>query len=63
RVAIVPTGLSYSRTRGRRWQVAVRYGPARFRSEFDNAEQLLHAVEEDVHALSNPTPPALPPAQ
>jgi putative membrane protein len=60
RVAIVPAGLSYSRTRGKRWQATVRYGPALFRSDFDNAEQLLHAVEEDVHALSNPAPPALP---
>jgi 1-acyl-sn-glycerol-3-phosphate acyltransferase len=61
RVAIIPTGLSYSRSAGRRWQTTIRYGPARYRSDFTSAAQWLHAVEEDVHLLSSPTPPALPP--
>jgi len=52
RVAIVPTGLSYRRMQGNRWHATVRFGQALFRSDFDNAGQLLRAVEDDVHALS-----------
>ena len=56
RVAIVPTGLSYRRAQGNRWHATVRFGQALFRSDFDNAGQLLRAVEDDVHALSAHTP-------
>ena len=52
RVAIVPTGLSYRRMQDNRWHATVRFGQALFRSDFDNAGQLLRAVEDDVHALS-----------
>lgn len=60
RVAIIPAGLSYTHSTHRRWQTTIRYGPARYRSDFANAEQLLHAVEEDVHLLSSSAPLALP---
>ena len=59
RVAIVPAGLSYIRGQGDHWHATVRFGPALFRRDFDNIEQLVHVVEEDVHALSYAAPPAL----
>lgn len=58
-VAIVPAGLSYTREQGKHWQATVRYGPALFLSDFDNAEQLLIAVEERVHALSYTVLPSI----
>jgi hypothetical protein len=60
RVAIVPTGLSYIRGEGDSWHATVRFGQPLYRKDFDNVEQLVHVVEEDVHALSYATPPALP---
>jgi putative membrane protein len=60
RVAIVPTGLSYIRGEGDSWHATVRFGQPLYRKDFDNVEQLVHVVEEDVHALSYAAPPALP---
>ena len=61
RVAIVPAGLSYIRGQGNRWHTTVRFGHPLYRKDFDNVEQLVHVVEEDVHALSSAASPALPP--
>jgi uncharacterized membrane protein/1-acyl-sn-glycerol-3-phosphate acyltransferase len=58
-VAIVPVGLSYMREQGKRWHTTVRFGPALFRSDFANSEQLLQAVEEHVQVLSSAVPPRL----
>jgi 1-acyl-sn-glycerol-3-phosphate acyltransferase len=59
RVAIIPTGFSYTREGDKRWHATVRFGSALFRSDFASTEQLLQAVEERVHALSYTVPPSL----
>jgi len=51
-VAIIPTGLTYTRLPRNRWRVTVRFGPALFRRQPGNTEQLLHSTEEYVHTLS-----------
>src|SRR6266849_921665 len=56
-VAIIPAGLIYTRERGKGWHATVRFGPALFLSDFASAEQLRHAVEARVHALSSALPP------
>ncbi len=53
RVAIVPAGFSYTLDPGKPWHATVCFGPPLFRSDFASAEQLLQAVEEQVHALSH----------
>ena len=53
KVAIVPAGLSYSQPQGKRWRAIVRYGPPLFLGNFASAEELLHAVEEQVQTLSS----------
>ena len=58
RVAIVPAGLTYTRERGKRWHTTVRFGQALFLSDFAGTEQILHAVEERVHALSYTVSPS-----
>ena len=59
RVAIIPAGLSYTQEQGKRWHATVRFGPALFLSDFASTEQLLHAVEERVHALSYTALPSI----
>lgn len=59
RVAIVPVGLNYTRERGKRWHATVRFGQALFLSDFASDEQVLHAVEERVHALSCTISPSI----
>lgn len=54
RVAIVPAGLAYSELQDHRWRAIVRYGPPLYLSDFANAEEVMLAVEEQVHALSAP---------
>jgi hypothetical protein len=53
-VAIVPAGLAYTQLHGKRWRAVVRYGPPLFLANFTSSEELLHAVEEQVHTLSSP---------
>ncbi len=53
RVAIVPAGLSYARGQDDRWHTTVRFGYPRFRNDFDDVEQLVSSVEQDVHELSH----------
>src|SRR5579863_473750 len=55
-VAIIPAGLSYTQVKGKHWHATVRYGPALYRSDFANTEQLLLAVEERVQVLSASLP-------
>jgi len=57
RVAIVPVGFDYIQKPGNRWHITARFGHALYRDDFDSAEQLLHAVEEDVFALSHHNTP------
>ncbi|HLH62406.1 MAG TPA: carotenoid biosynthesis protein [Ktedonobacteraceae bacterium] len=52
RVAIVPAGLSYTREQDKRWHTTVRFGYPHYRSDFDDIEQLVSAVEQDVRELS-----------
>jgi putative membrane protein len=52
RVAIVPTGLAYTREQGNTWLVRVSFGPALFLEDFASSNELLHTVEERVQALS-----------
>jgi len=59
RVAIIPAGFSYTPKGDKRWHATVRFGDALFRSDFASTEQLLQAVEEQVHALSSTVPPSL----
>jgi uncharacterized membrane protein len=49
-VAIIPAGLFYQREE--RWRITLRFGPPLFRQDFADLEQLIHAVEERVHSLS-----------
>jgi putative membrane protein len=58
-VAIVPAGFTYTREGEKRWHATVRFGAALYRSDFASGGQLLQVVEERVHALSYPVPPAL----
>lgn len=51
-VSIVPAGLSYTQQPGNRWHITVRYGSPLHLSDFASSEQLLLAVEEQVHVLS-----------
>src|SRR6266571_7139569 len=59
RVAIIPTGFTYTREQDKPWHATVRFGSALFRSDFASTELLLQAVEESVHELSYTVPPAL----
>jgi len=52
-VAIIPAGFTYTLDPDKPWHATVRFGPPLFRSDFASTEQLLQAVEERVHALSN----------
>ena len=49
-VPTIPAGLSYER--GRRWQVAVRFGPPLWRDEWPSRERFVAAVETSVRRLS-----------
>lgn len=62
-VAIVPAGLEYSRGRGKNWRARVRFGPALFLKDFTSSEEVLHAVQERVQALSYALPSAALPAR
>ncbi|MEO6888872.1 MAG: carotenoid biosynthesis protein [Ktedonobacteraceae bacterium] len=53
-VAVVPAGLSY--TPGKRWRVALRFGPALYRLTFATAEQFIDAIEQQVRTLSQDIP-------
>ena len=50
-VAIVPTGLVY--THGARWHGTLRFGTPLYLRDFDTSEDLLRAVEQQVHMLSS----------
>jgi uncharacterized membrane protein len=50
KVTILPTGLSY--TQQERWNVALRFGPALWRSDYSDSTHLLQAVEMRVRELS-----------
>ncbi|MDQ2715618.1 MAG: carotenoid biosynthesis protein [Chloroflexota bacterium] len=56
-VAVVPAGLSY--TPGKRWQVALCFGPALYRLTFATAEQFTDAIEQQVRTLSQNIPVSL----
>ncbi len=52
RVAIVPAGFTYQR--GARWRITLRFGPPLYLDEVGDQAALLRAVEDQVHALSQP---------
>ena len=52
-VAIIPVGLNYIYKE--RWQVTLRCGPALLRKDYPTEQQLIEALEEQVHRLSSLT--------
>jgi uncharacterized membrane protein/1-acyl-sn-glycerol-3-phosphate acyltransferase len=50
-IAIVPAGLSY--VQNGRWNVTLRFGPARSRSDYDDYTHLVQDVEKRVRELSD----------
>jgi len=52
-VAVVPVGWTY--ISGKRWQVALRFGPALVRRSFTTSEQFIYAIEQQVAILSQQT--------
>lgn len=57
RVPIVPVGFHYVQEPEDRWRITARFGQPLYRQDFDSADRLLHAVEQDVLALAHPVPP------
>ncbi|MBA2285884.1 MAG: 1-acyl-sn-glycerol-3-phosphate acyltransferase, partial [Ktedonobacteraceae bacterium] len=56
-VAVVPAGLSY--IPGKRWHVALRFGPAIYRLTYATAEQFIEAIEQQVRTLSQDIPASI----
>lgn len=57
-VALIPVGLHY--TKREHWHVTLRFGQALFRQNFTTLSQLIEAVEQNVHTLSQPQLPSAP---
>ena len=58
RVPVVPAGFSY--TRGKRWEVAVRFGEPVWVADRRNERSVLEHVEAEVRRLSLTSPPETP---
>ncbi len=55
-VAIIPAGFSYIPQA--HWQITLRFGPALFRHDFNERDQLIQAIEQRVRELSAPARPS-----